>query len=167
MNKSILFVASRPISVNDKVSGFVELFKSKGWDVSLWSYYEVPEFIVQQNIVIYGPEHKSGRRTDSWILSLRPMRSSRKIFRIPRQLFVVKVLAVKNKALRYIRNKWIRELNWLSLKLRSGLTKKSFHVVAAVDPFSLFATWKLVQRSKPAHARSNLTNLDSLLDAEQ
>ena len=164
MSKKVLFVSARPVSINDQLVTVLDKFVEAGVDVHLWTFFNLPEVVSGKHITISGPQYNSGNRNKSWILQLRPMRSSRKIFRIPRQLIVVKILAVKNKTLRFIRIRFRRELAWLTLKFSTEIRKQKFDVIVSFDSFSVFATWKLARKMKPKAARASLTHVASLLE---
>jgi len=149
--------------MNDQILGDLDLFIDANWDVYLWTCFDVPKYVSSKNLRVLGPKRSFSRIPQSRLLQLRVMRSKRPIFRIPRELFVEKAIDKKNKVGKYLRVRFRRELAWWHLKFDAEVNMQQYHAVVAADSFVIFATWKLVQRTKPPHARASLTNVASLI----
>lgn len=163
MNKEILFVVARPISKSDQILVSLDIFIEANWNVYVWAFFDVPEYVSARNVQLLGPKLSFNGVPPSWLLQTRLMRSKRRLLRIPRDLFVKKAIALKNRAIRAYRIRFRRELAWFYLKSDKRITNNHFDVVVAADSFALLSSWKLVQIIKPRHARASLTHITSLL----
>ena len=156
MKKELLLVSANTIRTPDYIVNSAEEFIKNGWEVTLWSYFQVPSQVSSTAIRLTGPQHPASR--------LRKIEYGINQSKVIDTIFKLINLALKVPQVvwRKISIRIRRDVVWFHINMNRPMRNHQFDAIAAVDSFAIFPVWKLAKIHKDSECRSNLTNIASL-----